>query len=72
MALVAFFAGQRIMKATLNKTEKLPSPHQVSILIGLVNGGGGKPLWDTFKYRWQHHEVSRARIQPTISTISEF
>lgn len=39
MALVAFFAGQRIIKATKAKSEKLPSPHQVSILIGLLNGG---------------------------------
>ncbi|KAH0844455.1 hypothetical protein FOPE_09343 [Fonsecaea pedrosoi] len=57
MALVAFFAGQRIMKATANKSEKLPSPHQVSILIGLLNGGGTQPLLDTVKYRWHNHET---------------
>ncbi|EXJ75152.1 uncharacterized protein A1O5_01848 [Cladophialophora psammophila CBS 110553] len=61
MALVAFFAGQRIMKATSNKSGKLPSPHQVSILIGLLNGGGTQPLLDTVKYRWQNHE---SLVQP--------
>ncbi|OAP63077.1 hypothetical protein AYL99_02304 [Fonsecaea erecta] len=61
MALVAFFAGQRIMKATASKSEKLPSPHQVSILIGLLNGGGTQPLLDTVKYRWQNHE---SLVQP--------
>lgn len=39
MALVAFFAGQRIIRATKSNSEKLPSPHQISILIGLLNGG---------------------------------
>ncbi|KIY03761.1 uncharacterized protein Z520_00452 [Fonsecaea multimorphosa CBS 102226] len=61
MALVAFFAGQRIMKATASKSEKLPSPHQVSILIGLLNGGGTQPLLDAVKYRWQNHE---SLVQP--------
>lgn len=56
MALVAFLAGQRVIKATTTKSEKLPSPHQVSILINLLNGGGAQPLLDTVKYRWQHHE----------------
>lgn len=56
MALVAFFAGQHFIRATKNKSEKLPSPHQVSILIGLLNGGGTQPLVDTIKYRWQHDE----------------
>jgi hypothetical protein len=57
MALVAFLAGQRIIKATSAKSEKLPSPHQISILINLLNGGGAQPLLDTIKYRWQNHEV---------------
>jgi hypothetical protein len=61
MALVAFLAGQRIIRATTTRTEKLPSPHQVSILINLLNGSGGGPLWDMVKYRWQHHE---ALVQP--------
>ncbi|EXJ58554.1 hypothetical protein A1O7_05981 [Cladophialophora yegresii CBS 114405] len=56
MALVAFLAGQRIIKATSTKSERLPSPHQVSILINLLNGGGARPLLDTLKYRWQNHE----------------
>lgn len=56
MALVAFFAGQRIIRTTKDNTEKLPPPHQVSILIGLLDGGGVQPLIDTIRYRWQGHE----------------
>ena len=57
MALVAFFAGQRIMQATRSTSKKLPSPHQVSILIGLLNGGSATPLWETVKYKLFAHET---------------
>jgi hypothetical protein len=55
MALVAFLAGQRIIKATRTKSTDLPTPHQVSILVNLLNGSGAEPLYDTIKYRWHHH-----------------
>ncbi|KAL9114877.1 MAG: hypothetical protein Q9227_001120 [Pyrenula ochraceoflavens] len=57
MALVAFFAGRRVLDATKSNTpEQLPSPHQTALLIGLLNESGVKPLWNVIKYRWQNHE----------------
>ena len=57
MAVIAFFAGRRILDATRNnRTSQLPTPHQMSILINLLNGAGAGPLWDTIAYRWQNHE----------------
>jgi hypothetical protein len=57
MALVAFFAGRRIIHITkVNKQKQMPTPHQMSILISLLNGSGIKPLWETLKYRYQNHE----------------
>lgn len=57
MAVVAFFAGRRILDASRdNKFGQLPTPHQMSILIKLLNGAGLMPLWDTVVYRLQNHE----------------
>lgn len=57
MAVVAFFVGRRILNATRdNKTGQLPTPHQISILINLISGGGVRPLYDTVMYRLQNHE----------------
>ena len=57
MAVIAFFAGRRILDATRdNKTGQLPTPYQMSILIKLLSGGDALPLWDTIVYKWQHHE----------------
>ncbi|KEF55739.1 uncharacterized protein A1O9_08489 [Exophiala aquamarina CBS 119918] len=51
MALVAFFAGRRIINVTKLKNQKLmPTPHQVSILISLLSGSGIRPLWDTLNW----------------------
>lgn len=62
MALVAFFAGRRIINITKVKKQKsMPTPHQMSILISLLNGSGIKPLWETLKYRFNNHE---ALVQP--------
>lgn len=58
MALVAFFAGRRIIYITkVKKQQQMPTPHQMSILISLLNGSGIKPLWETLRYRYQNHEV---------------
>lgn len=58
MALVAFFAGRRIINVTeKRKHQSMPTPHQMSILISLLNGSGISPLWDTLKYRFQNDEV---------------
>ena len=57
MAIIAFFAGRRILDATRdNKTGQLPTPHQMSILIKLLSGDNAAPLWDTVVYKWQNHE----------------
>ena len=57
MAVIAFFAGRRILDASKAKRPNdLPTPHQTSILIKLLSGAGAKPLWDTVVYRWQNHE----------------
>jgi hypothetical protein len=62
MALVAFFAGRRIINVTKVKNrQSMPTPHQMSILISLLNGSGIKPLWETLQYRLQNHE---SLVQP--------
>ena len=56
MAVVAFFAGRRILDASRDKkTGHLPTPHQISILINLLSGAGFRPLYDTVMYRLQNH-----------------
>lgn len=57
MAIVAFFAGRRILNASRDdKFGQLPTPHQMSILIKLLSGAGVSPLWDTVMYKLQNHE----------------
>ena len=57
MAVIAFFAARRILDATRsNKLKELPTPHQMSILINLLQGAGLAPLRDTILYKWQNHE----------------
>ena len=57
MAVVAFFAGRRILDTTKsNKPNQLPTPHQMSILINLLRGANVSPLRETILYRWQNHE----------------
>lgn len=57
MAVIAFFAGRRILNASAHdKAGQLPTPHQMSILINLLRGSGASPLWDAVVYRWEHPE----------------
>lgn len=57
MAVIAFFAARRILNASMdNKPGKLPTPHQMSILIDLLGSASPKSLWNTIVYRWQNHE----------------
>ena len=57
MAVVAFFAGRRILDASRsNNPDQLPTPHQMSILINLLRGADISPLRETILYRWQNHE----------------
>jgi hypothetical protein len=53
MALFAFFAARRIVEASKNpESMELPSPHQLTLLIGLLGGSSYAPMKDTIKYRW--------------------
>ena len=57
MAVIAFFAGRRILDATRdNQIGQLPTSHQMSILIKMLSGTGASGLWDTVVYKWQNHE----------------
>ena len=57
MSVIAFFAARRILNASAdNKPGKLPTPHQMSILIDLLSSASPKSLWGTVVYRWQNHE----------------
>ena len=57
MAVVAFFAARRVLNASAdNKSGKLPTPHQMSLLIDMLSSASPKSLWGTILYRWQNHE----------------
>ncbi|KAG8532409.1 uncharacterized protein KY384_002894 [Bacidia gigantensis] len=71
MAVIAFFAGRRILNATRDKKPgELPTPHQMSILINLLGGADVKPLWDTFAYRLENHERLVQPIPLAASALS--
>ena len=51
MALAAFFAADHIrQKSRTGRDEELLTPHQLSLLLGLLSGGA-EQLWDTVRYR---------------------
>ncbi|OQO02360.1 hypothetical protein B0A48_11914 [Cryoendolithus antarcticus] len=55
MALVAFFAARRIIvKSQRGEGVDLPSPQQLTLLIGLLGGNSLEPLKDTLLHRYQH------------------
>lgn len=55
MALVAFFAARKIVtKSKRGSGEDLPSPEQLTLLIGLLGGSSLEPLKDTILHRWVH------------------
>lgn len=56
MALVAFFAGRRLIQVSRKeKRESMPTPFQMSLLIQILNGSSMQPLWSTIRYWWAHH-----------------
>lgn len=62
MALVAFFAARRIV--TMSKHwngSDLPTPKQLTLLIGLLGGNSFGPLKDTIVHRW---EARRKLVDP--------
>lgn len=55
MALVAFFAARKIVtKSNQGNGDDLPSPEQLTLLIGLLGGSTLEPLKDTIVHRWAH------------------
>jgi hypothetical protein len=51
MALAAFFAANHIReKSRTGRDEELLTPHQLSLLLGLLSGGA-EQLWETVRYR---------------------
>lgn len=57
MALVAFFAARRIVsKSKCDDGSNLPSPDQLTLLIGLLGGNSFGPLRDTVLHRWVKKE----------------
>ena len=53
MALVAFFAARRIVtKSKSGDGSDLPTPEQLTLLIGLLGGNSFGPLKDTVLHRW--------------------
>ncbi|KAK3648872.1 hypothetical protein LTR56_007312 [Elasticomyces elasticus] len=55
MALVAFFAARRIVvRSKRGNGSDLPTPEQLTILIGLLGGNGLGPLKDTVVHRFAH------------------
>ncbi|KAK4954450.1 hypothetical protein LTR10_007881 [Elasticomyces elasticus] len=55
MALVAFFAARRIVvRSKRGDGSDLPTPEQLTILIGLLGGNGFGPLKDTVVHRFAH------------------
>ena len=71
MAVVAFFAGRRILDASRSHNrDQLPTPHQMSILINLLRGADISPLRETILYRWQNHERLVQPIPLAFSALS--
>ena len=71
MAIIAFFAGRRILDATkASKTQQLLTPHQTSILVNLLSGAGPKSLWDTIVYKFQGHGPLAQPVQLAFAALS--
>lgn len=57
MALVAFFAARRIVtRSKRGDGSDLPTPEQLTLLIGLLGGSGFAALKDTVLHRWAKKE----------------
>ena len=71
MAVIAFFAGRRVLVASQDKKfGQLPTPHQLSILIKLLSGTNFTPLWETVVYKFQSHEHLVQPIPLAFSALS--
>lgn len=57
MALVAFFSARHIVtKSKRGDGADLPTPEQITLLIGLLGGNSFGPLKDTVVHRWAKKE----------------
>ena len=71
MLVIAFFAGRRILDATRNDNpEELPTPHQVSLLINLIQKAAFSPLKDVIMYKWQNPKRLAKPIPAMFAALS--
>ncbi|KAJ9626686.1 uncharacterized protein PV06_01505 [Exophiala oligosperma] len=71
MALVAFFVARRvILISQQGKNHELLSPHQMSILIGLLGGNSYGPLKDCVHYHVKHKKRWLAPIPHAFSALA--
>ncbi|KAH8750642.1 hypothetical protein BGZ57DRAFT_967313 [Hyaloscypha finlandica] len=70
MALVSFPVARKIANASKNKrTDDLPTPYQLSMLLGVLSGSVGS-LWAWFKYRnWKKRELVNDTAKKTITWL---
>lgn len=70
MALAAFFAADHIReKSRTGRDEELLTPHQLSLLLGLLSGGA-EQLWDTVRYRYRRGRHLPKPIPLVFTTLS--
>ncbi|RAO72582.1 uncharacterized protein BHQ10_008594 [Talaromyces amestolkiae] len=70
MALAAFFAANHIREQSqTGRDEELLTPHQLSLLLGLLSGGA-EQLWDTVRYRCRRGRHLPKPIPLVFTTLS--
>lgn len=70
MGLAAFFAANQLReKSQTGRDEELLTPHQLSLLLGLLSGGV-EQLWDTLRYRCRRGRHLPKPIPLVFATLS--
>lgn len=71
MALVAFYAARNIVvKSKRGKHDELPTPKQLTILIGLLSGSGWGPLKEALTHRWGTKERMVAPLPAAFTALA--
>ena len=71
MALVAFYASrQLVVKSRDGNGHELPTPQQLTLLIGLLGGNSLEPLKDTLLYRYAHKRKLAAPIPMAFAALA--
>lgn len=71
MALVAFYAARNIVvKSKRGQHELLPTPKQLTILIGLLSGSGWGPLKEAVVHRWGSKERMVAPLPAAFTALA--